>query len=161
MERFTVSLDEDLLTQFDHYIQRRGYKNRSEAVRDMLRDHLEADRLLKQDGGDCVACLSYVYNHHERELSRRLTHAAHSHHDLTQSTLHVHLDHDNCLEVTILQGPIDEVRTFANTTTAETGVRHGSLNIVPVERRVGEDHHHGHSHSHSHSHHHIHNRPKT
>jgi CopG family nickel-responsive transcriptional regulator len=159
MERFTVSLDEDLLTQFDEYIRRRSYGNRSEAVRDILRQALESERLAEEEDGHCIACLSYIYNHHERELSRRLTEASHAHHDLTLSTLHVHLDHENCMEVSVLQGPTQSVRRFADAITAETGVRHGALNAVPVE--VGHKHTHGHGHTHDHGHKHTHSRPKT
>lgn len=164
MDRFTVSLDEDLLAQFDDYIRRRGYQNRSEAVRDVLRRTLDGERLDQDKGGDCVACLSYIYNHHERELSRRLTQASHDHHDLTLSTLHVHLDHEHCMEVAILRGPVGEVQSFADAITAETGVRHGKLNAVPVETKVGHGHHHHHHHHHDHTHAHgphVHSRPKT
>lgn len=174
MERFTVSLDQDLLGQFDDFIRRRGYSNLSEAVRDILRNRLEAERLEQSEAGDCIACLSYVYNHHERELSRRLTQAGHSHHDLTQSTLHVHLDHDDCMEVVILHGPTEDVRKYADATAAETGVRHGAVNIVPVESRLRADHSHGrdrrhdhhdhghdHDHDHDHPHPHVHSSPKT
>ncbi len=146
MDRFTISLEEDLLAQFDDYIRRRGYGNRSEAVRDILREKLEADRLDDERTGHCVACLSYIYNHDERELSRRLTQASHAHHDLTLSTLHVHLDHENCMEVSILQGPTAEVWHFADSIIAETGVRHGKLTAVPVEVQGGA---------------HVHSRPKT
>lgn len=142
MDRFTVSLDEDLLAQFDDYIRRQGYGNRSEAVRDILRRNLDAERLARDEAGHCVACLSYIFNHHERELSRRLTEASHAHHDLTLSTMHVHLDHETCMEVTILRGPTAAVRKFADAITAETGVRHGSLHAVPVEMRETRHHHH-------------------
>jgi CopG family transcriptional regulator, nickel-responsive regulator len=152
MERFTVSLDGELLAQFDEYIHRRGYGNRSEAVRDILRGALEGQRLADDDSGHCVACLSYIYNHHERELARRLTQASHQHHDLTLSTLHVHLDHENCMEVSILRGQSGAVRAFADSITAETGVRHGTLNAVPVD-------HHDHDHGHDHAH--VHSSPKT
>lgn len=162
MDRFTVSLDEELLSQFDDYIRRRGYQNRSEAVRDILRGKLEAERLAEDESGHCVACLSYIYNHHERELSRRLTEASHAHHDLTLSTLHVHLDHENCMEVAILQGPTTAVRRFADGVTAETGVRHGKLNAVPVDRKGHHHHHHDHhDHDHDHGHDHVHSSPKT
>ena len=151
MERFTVSLEGELLAQFDEYIQHRGYGNRSEAVRDILRGTLETQRLTEDDSGHCIACLSYIYNHHERELSRRLTQASHAHHDLTRSTLHVHLDHENCMEVSVLQGPTEAVRRFADSITAETGVRHGKLNAVPVDMRVPHSHDQGHEHPHVHS----------
>jgi len=153
MERVTISLDESLLEQFDHYIKRKGYENRSEAIRDLLRQRLEDDRIQEGEADHAVACLSYVYNHHQRELSRRLTNAQHSHHDLVLSTLHVHLDHENCLEMVVLQGHTPEVRGFAEATIAETGVRHGNLHLVPT---VMEQDHHGHDHSHDHGHEHDH-----
>jgi len=164
MDRFTVSLDETLLAQFDDYIHRRGYDNRSEAVRDVLRQVLENERLADTDSGQCIACLSYIYNHNERDLSRRLVQASHAHHDLTHSTLHLHLDHENCMEVSILRGATASVRRFADAIMAETGVRHGALNAVPVEVRVTDSHHHhddddGHPHPHPHPH--VHSSPKT
>lgn len=160
MERFTVSLDAELLAQFDDYIRRRGSRNRSEAVRDIVRAALEAERIADDPGGHCIACLSYIYNHHERELARRLTEAQHAHHDLTVSTLHVHLDHENCMEVAILQGPTRAVRQFADSIAAETGVRHGTLNAVPVDVRLTNSHHHDDQHG-AHSHPHSHSHPKT
>lgn len=133
MDRFTVSLEEELLARFDAHIRRRGYVNRSEAVRDILRRTLEAERPEAEAEGEYVACLSYVYDHHARELGRRLTETAHAHHGLTLSTLHVHLDHDTCMEAAILKGPAAEVRRYADAVAAETGVRHGMLNAVPAE----------------------------
>lgn len=133
MERITISLDEALAREFDALIERRGYKNRSEAVRDLLREHLEAARQSEAGEGYCVANLSYVYNHHARDLAERLTTLQHGHHDLTVATMHAHLDHDNCLESVILRGPTATVRAFADTLAAERGVRHGQLNIVSVE----------------------------
>ena len=98
MERFTISLDEALAKQFDQLIAARGYSNRSEAVRDLIRGAIESDRQRQTPSGHCVANLSYVYNHHERELAERLTGLQHNHHDLTVAAMHSHLDHDNCLE---------------------------------------------------------------
>lgn len=143
MERVTISLDDSLLSDFDDYIRRKGYENRSEAIRDLLRQRLEQDRLEEGRAEYAVGALSYVYNHHQRELTRRLTEAQHQHHDLMLSTLHVHLDHENCLEVAVLQGPTAQVRQFADATIAETGVRHGQLHLVPAERRHA-DHAHQH-----------------
>ncbi|MBK6553841.1 MAG: nickel-responsive transcriptional regulator NikR [Rhodocyclaceae bacterium] len=141
MGRFTISLDDDLAREFDELIARRGYQNRSEAIRDLLRGHLESARQSTATGDYCVANLSYVYNHHERDLAERLTELQHGHHDLTVATLHAHLDHDNCLESVVLKGPVASVRGFADALVAERGVRHGSLNIVSVEVDQG---HHGH-----------------
>jgi CopG family nickel-responsive transcriptional regulator len=141
MERFTISLDEDLAREFDRLIAERGYKNRSEAVRDLLRGQLEAARQGREAAGQCVANLSYVYNHHERDLGERLTELQHGHHDLTVATMHAHLDHDNCLESVILKGPTARVRAFAEALTAERGVRHGSLNVVSVDVAQGSHAH--------------------
>jgi|APCry1669193181_1035450.scaffolds.fasta_scaffold02029_10 CopG family nickel-responsive transcriptional regulator len=157
MERVTISLEDGLLGEFDDYIKRKGYENRSEAIRDLLRQRLEADRLAEDRAEQAVACLSYVYNHHQRELSRRLASAQHAHHDLVLSTLHVHLDHENCLEIAVLQGNTGAVRSFAEATIAETGVRHGNLHLVPTEMVSGH-HHHG---ADAHAHDHMHSHPKT
>lgn len=133
MERITISLDEALAREFDALIERRGYQNRSEAVRDLLREHLEAARQMESSSEHCVANLSYVYDHHARDLAERLTALQHAHHDLTVATMHVHLDHDNCLESVILKGSNGAVRAFADAMTAERGVRHGQLNVVTVD----------------------------
>lgn len=148
MERFTISLDDDLAHEFDRLIESRGYSNRSEAVRDVLRGHL--DRLREDVDADahCVANLSYVYNHHERELAERLMAVQHEHHDLVVSTMHAHLDHDYCIETVILRGRASQVRRFADQVAAERGVRHGSLNIVLVNFTPAHTHGEGHEHVH-------------
>lgn len=141
MERFTISLDKSLAAAFDGLIKSRGYATRSEAVRDILRTHLQQSREQRDAKGACVANLSYVYNHHERELSERLANIQHAHHDLTISTMHAHLDHDQCIETVMLKGPIQHVRKFAQAIIAERGVRHGQLNLVSAG--VGGFHSHG------------------
>lgn len=151
MERFTISLDEDLAREFDALIAQRGYHNRSEAVRDLIRAQLEAARLERDDAPFCVANLCYVYNHHERELAERLTALQHDHHDLTVATLHAHLDHENCLESAILKGPTAAVRRFAERLIAEPGVRHGKLSLVAVDVEAARHSHGGGAHSHAHA----------
>lgn len=133
MERFTISIDDQLAHEFDALIERRGYSNRSEAVRDILRAHLDKLREESVADANCVANLSYVYNHHERDLAERLTVLQHDHHDLTISTMHAHLDHDHCIESVLLKGRSRDVRGFADAISAERGVRHGQLNLVTVE----------------------------
>jgi CopG family nickel-responsive transcriptional regulator len=135
MERITMSIDEGLAKEFDALIAKRGYTSRSEAMRDLLRREVESNRVAYEARSYCVANLSYIYNHHERELAERLTETQHEHHDLVVSAMHVHLDHDHCLESVILKGPTAAVRGFANKIQAERGVRHGSVNLVTVETR--------------------------
>ena len=148
MERITISLPEELAAEFDALIAGRGYDNRSEAVRDILRAHLERTREARELDGHCVANLSYVYNHHERELAERLIALQHDHHDLAVSTMHAHLDHEHCIESVILKGPVQAVRKFANAMVAERGVRHGQLNLVMVD--VAHEHTHGDGTRHTH-----------
>ncbi len=160
MERITISLDADLATEFDRLIAERGYQNRSEAVRDVLRAHLESARQQRGEATHCVANLSYVYNHHERDLAERLTALQHGQHDLTVATLHAHLDHENCLESVVLRGPTAAVRRFADAMIAERGVRHGQLNLIDVEIDAGRSHGHGYRPAGS-GHGHVHLKPKT
>jgi CopG family nickel-responsive transcriptional regulator len=162
MERITISIDSELAREFDQLIAARSYKNRSEAVRDLVRYHLETVRLAGTPTGHCVANLSYVYNHHERDLAERLTALQHNQHDLAVATLHVHLDHDNCLESVILRGTTSEVHTFSDALMAQRGVRHGQLNVVAVE--MDGSHVHPHEHAHGSAEPvrtHIHLKPKT
>jgi len=151
MERITMSIDEGLAKEFDALAKARGYTSRSEAMRDLLRREVEANRVAYEARSFCVANFSYIYNHHERELAERLTESQHQHHDLVVAAMHVHLDHDNCLESVILKGSTATVRAFANRTQAERGVRHGHINLVTVA--TGDTHagpgthrHHGHMH---------------
>lgn len=133
MQRFTISLDDQLAAEFDRLIAEHGYDNRSEAVRDLLRTRLDRVQEAAQPGAPCVACLSYTYNHHERELAARLLALQHGHHDLTVSTMHAHLDHEHCIETLILRGAAHAVRHFAERVIAERGVHHGQLNLVLAE----------------------------
>ncbi len=147
MDRFTISLAPDLATEFDALVAERGYQSRSEAVRDILRSELSSRRESGDPSGPCVAALSYVYNHHERDLSERLASLQHDHHELIVSTMHAHLDHDHCIETVILKGRARQVRDFCDKLTAERGVRHGQLNLVSAE--LDEEHSHG-GHRHRH-----------
>ncbi|HXX82534.1 MAG TPA: nickel-responsive transcriptional regulator NikR [Casimicrobiaceae bacterium] len=144
MQRITMSIEDGLAREFDLLRKRRGYTNRSEAMRDLLRREVEAHRSHEQ--GYCVATLSYVYNHHARNLAERLADAQHAHHDLVTATMHVHLDHAHCLETVVLKGLTASVRAFADSLLAERGVHHGYLNVVTVEtsdeHKDGAVHHH-------------------
>jgi CopG family nickel-responsive transcriptional regulator len=142
MQRITITLDDDLVEQFETLIAAQGYNNRSEAFRDLIRERLARTETDRHDKGDCYASLTYVYDHHQRDLAARMTEVSHGHHDLTVSTLHVHLDHDNCLETAILRGPIARIRAFADAVIAQPGVRHGKLHMIPVKTSM-QTHQHG------------------
>lgn len=131
MQRFTITIDDALMEAVDALMARRGYASRSEAVREMLREAAARETALAEET-PCVATLGYVYDHETRALAQRLSRAAHENHDLTVASLHVHLDHETCLEVSILRGPSGAVRGLANDMTAQRGVRHAHLQVIPV-----------------------------
>jgi CopG family nickel-responsive transcriptional regulator len=129
LARIGVAIDEDLLRKFDSLNARRGYSNRSEAFRDLIRDALIQDKADKPDA-DVVGTLTLVYDHHVRMLQERLTQMQHEHHHEIISTLHVHLDHDHCLEVLVLRGKSARVRQIADRLIATKGVQHGRLTLT-------------------------------
>lgn len=149
MHRVTVTIDDELMEELDRIIVRRGYQNRSEAIRDLARSGLQRAAEDSGTGADCVAALVYVYDHNPRDLSRRLVQSFHDNHDLVLATTHVHLDHDSCLEVAMLKGATVEVQKMADRVIAERGVRYGRVVTVPV---AIEPHDHTHAHDTGHSH---------
>ncbi|CCE08237.1 putative transcriptional regulator with metal-binding domain (Helix-turn-helix protein, CopG family); transcriptional repressor of nickel transport, nickel-responsive (nikR) [Bradyrhizobium sp. STM 3843] len=152
MQRLTITIDDDLLADVDDFMAQRGYANRSEAFRDLLRGGLERADSEGTESRNCIATLSYVYDHAARELPKRLTQEAHDHSGLAQATLHVHIDHESCLEVTVLKGKSTEVKAFADHVIAERGVRHGHVVMMPIEAVQSHSHSHDHSHDHDHGH---------
>jgi CopG family nickel-responsive transcriptional regulator len=126
LTRVSISLENTLLDAFDALIRAKGYDNRSEAIRDLIRAHLMHHEPAHDDG-EQVAVVTLVYDHHARELAARLIDKQHHHHDLVVSTLHVHLGQRHCLEVSILRGPADEVRHLGEELLATRGVLHGEL----------------------------------
>jgi CopG family nickel-responsive transcriptional regulator len=140
VQRVTITIDDDLLVDLDALIADRGYQSRSEAVRDIVRESLSGSR--RSDAHEhVVAALSYVYDHHKRELAKRLTESQHEHHDLTIASLHVHLDDQQCLEVAVLKGHRTELEELADEITSQRGVRYGRLHVIPAE--IEDDHTHG------------------
>lgn len=151
MRRLTISVENELADAFDELVKQKSYLNRSEAFRDLVRRDLEETRIRGGSAKDCVASLSYVYNHHERQLSGRLTAMQHAHHDVIVSSMHAHLDHDECIETVILRGPTPTVIAFAQSVIAQTGVRHGRVHIIPVEINGRKSSRHPHVHAHPHT----------
>ena len=141
MERVTISMSDEFAGELSAFMESAGYANRSEALRDLARIGLRHARLNADGGSECFATLSYVFNHQTRELPKRLTGAHHDHHHLHVATLHVHLDHENCLEVAVLRGKAGDVRDFANGVISERGVTHGQVSFIPVTLESGEHRH--------------------
>jgi CopG family nickel-responsive transcriptional regulator len=132
MERLTISMSDEFASELAVFMATNHYDNRSEAVRDLARLGLRQARLHDGVTGECVATLSYVFDHHTRELAKRLTDTHHAHHELQVATMHVHLDHQNCLELAVLRGDSSAVREFSKAVIAERGVTHGQINFIPV-----------------------------
>ena len=151
MQRVTITIDDDLLEAVDRLVERRGYTNRSEAFRDMLRGAIDRQQVA-DPAASCVATLSYVFDHATRSLASRLTHTQHQHHDLTVASMHVHLDHEACLEVSVLRGASAAVTELGNALVNQRGVRHASMHLVPVQVSAGKHHHGGRSVVHEHLH---------
>jgi CopG family nickel-responsive transcriptional regulator len=128
--RFGVAMDAELLNSFDELIARRGYATRSEALRDLVRADLAAERV--HGGAAAAATLTIIYDHHVRELTEKLTAMQHALGAAVVSTLHVHLDHDNCLEVIVLRGPADKLQREGDRLIATKGVQHGRMVITAL-----------------------------
>jgi CopG family nickel-responsive transcriptional regulator len=132
LHRIGVAIDEELLERFDDLIQRRGYENRSEAFRDLARAELIKDGMERLNA-EVVGTVTIVYDHHVRLLSEKLNELQHEHHKNILSTLHVHLDHDDCLEVIVVRGKGREVAQIGNTLIATKGVKHGRMIVASTD----------------------------
>jgi CopG family nickel-responsive transcriptional regulator len=132
LARIGVAIDESLLKLFDRLIRKSGYTNRSEAFRDLIRDRLARESTSRPDA-PVVGSLTLVYDHHQRQLNDRLVELQHRFHHTIISTLHVHLDHDNCLEVLILRGRSADVQKVADTLISVKGVKHGQLSMTTAD----------------------------
>jgi CopG family nickel-responsive transcriptional regulator len=123
--RTGVSIEQDLLEKFDNLIAKRGYGNRSEALRDLIREMLVSEEV--NSNKQVVATLSMIYDHHRSDLSSKLTEAQHHHHNNVLAATHVHLDEKNCFEVVIMKGPAGDVKHMADHMLSLKGVKHGKL----------------------------------
>jgi len=131
LARIGVAIDADLLRQFDDLITARGYTNRSEAFRDLVRAEL-VQKTAENPDSTVVGAVTLVYDHHVRLLNEKLTDMQHQFFENILSTLHVHLDHDHCLEVLVVRGKAEEVRRIADSLISTKGVMHGRLSITTV-----------------------------
>lgn len=123
--RFGVSMDEELIKRFDRLLSSKGYSNRSEAIRDLIRNSLVEEEWEK--GKEIAGAIVFVYNHHKRELADKILDIQHDYNKIIQSSLHIHLDHSNCLEVVVVKGEASLVRELYNKLYSTKGVKHCSL----------------------------------
>ena len=134
--RFGVAMDEELLGRFDELVARRGTgANRSEAVRDLVRDAL-VDEQWEAPDEEIVGTITMVFDHHANDLAEKLDALQHAHHDKVVSSMHVHLDAHNCLEVIVVRGASGEIRAIAETILGTKGVKHGKLVTTTTGRHL-------------------------
>jgi len=135
LTRFGVSIDSQLIKKFDALVARKGYATRSEAIRDMIRDSLVEQEWEAEDR-ETVGTITIVYNHHTRELEHALTDMQHKSFHQIVSTLHVHLDAHNCLEVLVVKGLSREIRKIADRLIGTRGVKHGKLTTTTTGKEL-------------------------
>jgi CopG family nickel-responsive transcriptional regulator len=129
--RFGVSLEEALLHNFDSLIKKRKYTNRSEAIRDLIRQELLKKDL--EEDREVAGAITFIYDHHQRDLLHKIIDVQHDHQHIIQSSQHIHLDHHNCLEIVAVKGNSGKVKKLADTLKALKGVKHGSLSVSGTE----------------------------
>lgn len=135
--RFGVSVEDELLKSFDDLIAGQAYANRSEALRDLMRDALVKSRIENSpEDAEVLGSLTLVYDHHATELNDKMNQLQHDHHDLVVSVLHVHVSHDDCMEVIVLRGAMRQIRHLADGLLSLRGVKHGRLFVTVATRQI-------------------------
>lgn len=132
--RFGISLDKELLSKFDRHIKDKRYTNRSEAIRDLIREDLIKHEW--REDKDIAGAITLIYDHHKRELLNKITDIQHDFQRIIISTQHIHLDHDNCLEIIALRGSAREARKLSDMLKAITGVKHGTLSMSTTGKDI-------------------------
>jgi CopG family transcriptional regulator, nickel-responsive regulator len=143
LSRIGIALDSDLLKRFDRSIEKRGYTNRSEAFRDLIRNQLVTEQTATPDA-PVVGTITLIYDHHAHGVTEKLTDIQHEHHKLVVSTSHAHLDHDSCLEVLIVRGKSAHVENLASRLIGLKGVQHGRLVMTVPAHAIESQHENGH-----------------
>lgn len=133
--RFGISLDDVLLKKFDRLIERKGYSNRSEAIRDLIRDNLVSDEW-ESATVETVGTITIVYSHDTRELTDTLTDLQHHYYDSIVSSMHIHIDGHNCLEVIVVRGKSREIKAIADRLIGTKGVKHGKLTVTTTGKHL-------------------------
>jgi CopG family transcriptional regulator, nickel-responsive regulator len=132
--RFSVSIETDLLKRFLGMTKKHGYQNRSEALRDVIRESLVREEWAKDD--EIIGTITIVYDHHKRDLTERLTTMQHDHHEIVLATTHIHLDHDNCMEMIAVKGRASTVQKVADALIGSRGVKHGKLSATTTGKSI-------------------------
>ena len=132
--RFGISIPETLCRQFDNHIKEKQYTNRSEAIRDLIRNELIQNEIVQDK--DVVGILNILYNHHYQELNEKLTSIQHHYSEIILSSMHIHLDQNNCVEVILLRGNSHKIRQIAEKLIAIKGVKHGNLNLTSTGKSL-------------------------
>jgi len=132
--RFGISLDKELLDKFDRIIKAKNYSNRSEAFRDLIRQELVKKEW--QENREVAGAINLIYDHHKRELLNKITEIQHQFQKLIISTQHIHLDHNNCLEIIAVRGNPKEVQKLSDTLTSVKGVKHGTLGMSTTGKNI-------------------------
>ena len=128
MTRFGISLDHGLLKKFDKLVASKGYSNRSEAIRDLIRDLLVREHV--EEGGEAAGTITLIYSHDTRELTDTLTDIQHKYHNMVVSSMHIHLDGHNCLEVLVVRGKAGVIQKVADRLIGTKGVKHGKISLT-------------------------------
>ncbi len=135
LARFGISIPEELLKAFDEYIERKHYANRSEAIRDLIRQKLVEEEW-KESKEEVVGVITYLYDHHKRELTDKLIEIQHNHYDKIITTQHIHVDHDRCLEAVLVKGKANEIKELADKIQAQKGVLHLNLALTTLGKSL-------------------------
>lgn len=133
LKRFGISMEGSLLRKFDQLVTKRGYSNRSEAIRDLVREAI-IEQSWEEDDQLIAGTILLFYNHHQRNLLEEMTTIQHDMHDLILATTHFHLNHDNCLELIVVQGKVSDVRKLSNRLTSLKGVDYGNFTVAPIDK---------------------------
>ncbi len=150
MQRVTITIDNQLYNEIEKLAKARGYQNRSEIIRDLVRAGISETDETSQSG-DCIASVVYVYDQETRDLPQRLAHTFQRAHDLSVATMRIALDHESCMEIAVLRGKTKAVQQLANEIIAERGARHGRITMIPATIETTR-HKHGDRHAHAHEH---------
>lgn len=125
--RFGVSIEKDLLDNFDNLIAEKSYSTRSEALRDLIRDALIEQKIDSHSETKVLGSLTIIYDHHASNLLQEMTKVQHQHHDLILSVMHLHVSHDDCMEIIALSGKVNNISELANSLVSLKGIKHGKL----------------------------------